>query len=383
MIPRKITAKFLEILSLYPVVTILGPRQSGKTTLARNTLPHFSYANLENPEIRELAQTDPKVFLEAYPAPAIFDEIQRVPELLSWVQIKVDESDLKGQYVLTGSNQILLSESISQSLAGRTSILHLLPLSWEELDLAGYTFDKDTALVKGFLPRVWKDNLPPMRSYLDYFATYVERDVKHIMNIKNHAKFELFLKLLAGRVGQLINLHALSSDVGVSSVTLGEWLSVLEQSFIIFKVQPFYKNIGKRLVKTPKIYFYEPGLVAALLQIESPEQAARDPLMGNIFENLIVVELLKGQKNRDIFGSWTFLRDNSGHEIDLMWERTGKMHAIEIKAGQTWTSEWNKHIDWFTSLFSEPIPSWIIHPTDFLRKGITNPSHCARDIFGE
>ncbi len=383
MIPRKISGKLLELLKLYPIVTVLGPRQSGKTTLVRQILPDFSYANLENPETRDLAQTDPKAFFEIYPAPAILDEIQRVPQLLSWLQVKSDESGLKGQYVLTGSNQLKLSEAISQSLAGRTALLNLLPLSWEELAHAGFPFSRDRAIVKGFLPRIWKDSLPPTRSYLDYFSTYVERDVKQLLLVKDHSKFELFIKLLAGRVGQLLNLNALSGDIGVSSTTLADWLSVLEQAFVVFRLKPFYKNIGKRLVKTPKIYFYEPGLVSALLQIESPEQAARDPLMGNIFENQVVVELLKGQFNRDLTGNWSFYRDNSGREIDLIWERQGLVQAIEIKAGKTWTSEWSRQLSWFSELFPKAEPPWIIHPTEMTAKGITNPAQCARDILGE
>ncbi len=375
------SARLIESLKMYPVVTVLGPRQAGKTTLVRETLPDFTYANLEHPETREFAQSDPKGFLAAYPAPVILDEIQRVPELLSWIQVLSDESGKNGRYVLTGSNQPELSQSVSQSLAGRTALLTLLPLSLEELDTAGFRFSRDDAIVAGFLPRIRQNQLPPMRAYLDYFATYVERDVRQLLKVKDLSKFETFIKLLAGRVGQVANLHALSGDVGVSSTTLAEWISVLEASFVLFRLPSYYRNLGKRLVKAPKFYFYEPGLAAALLQIETPEQASRDPLMGNLFENITVVELLKGQLNRGLNGSWSYFRDNSGNEVDLIWERQRIPQPIEIKAGRTWTPEWTRKLEWFSSLAGEARTSWIVHPGDIRRIGVTNPVHCARDIF--
>ncbi|HQL33959.1 MAG TPA: ATP-binding protein [Treponemataceae bacterium] len=383
MIPRLMSARLLEALEKYPVVTVLGPRQAGKTTLVKETLPDFSYANLENPEIREFAQSDPKGFLAAYPSPVILDEIQRVPELLSWIQVISDESGLNGRYVLTGNNQPELSQSVSQSLAGRTALLTLLPLSWEELGNAGFKFDRDDAIVSGFLPRVWQNTLPPMRAYLDYFATYVERDVRQLLRVKDLSKFETFIKLLAGRIGQVANLHALGGDVGVSSTTLAEWISVLEASFVIFRLPSYHRNLGKRLVKSPKFFFYEPGLAAALLQIETPEQAGRDPLMGNLFENVVVVELLKGQLNRGLNGTWSYFRDNSGNEVDLIWERQRIPQPIEIKAGRTWTPEWTKRLEWFSALAGEARPSWVVHPGDVRRSGATDPAHCARDILDD
>lgn len=222
-----------------------------------------------------------------------------------------------------------------------------------------------------------------MRAYLDYFATYVERDVRQLLRVKDLSKFETFIKLLAGRIGQVANLHALGGDVGVSSTTLAKWISVLEASFVIFRLPSYHRNLGKRLVKSPKFFFYEPGLAAALLQIETPEQAGRDPLMGNLFENVVVVELLKGQLNRGLNGTWSYFRDNSGNEVDLIWERQRIPQPIEIKAGRTWTPEWTKRLEWFSALAGEERPSWVVHPGDVRRSGATDPAHCARDILDD
>ncbi len=367
MIPRLLQKRVQACLLQAPILTILGPRQAGKTTLVKSTLPNFNYANLENPETRQWASSDPRGFLKAYPAPAIFDEVQRVPQLLSWIQTEVDISNRKGQYVLTGSNQPELGASISQSLAGRTSLLTLYPLSWEELHSAGKSLDRDEALFTGFLPRVHQDRQEPHQAYLDYLVTYVERDVRQILKIKDILKFELFLKLLAGRVGQLLNLQSLAGDVGVSSTTLAEWISVLEASFIVFRLPPYHSNLGKRLVKTPKIYFVEPGLLAALLQIESPKQIARDPLLGPLFENMVVVEILKGLSNRGRFDSLSFYRDSHGHEVDLILERQRRPLPVEIKASRTYSSEFQKGLQYFSSLVPDARRSWIVYGGQELR----------------
>lgn len=383
MIPRRIEQRLMHALSHFPVLTILGPRQAGKTTLVRNVLPGFSYANLEQPEIRSFAQSDPKSFLLQYPAPAIFDEIQRVPGLLSWIQTLVDEHGGPGQYVLTGSNMPELGQAVSQSLAGRTALLTLYPLSLEELRLYGQEMDLDQVLVQGLLPRVHSDKLPWTQAYLDYCATYVERDVRQTLNIKNLARFETFLRLLAGRIGQLLNLHSLSGDVGVSSTTLAEWLSVLEASFVIFRLQPYHANLGKRLVKSPKVYFVEPGLAAALLQIETPAQMARDPLRGALFENLVVVEMLKGLQNRGLHHPLTFYRDHNGQEADLVLEVQRRPLPMEIKSARTWLPEWQKKLAHVQSLLPSALPGMLVYGGEERRGGLTIPAWIAQDMMGD
>jgi len=340
----------LERARTYPVVTVIGPRQAGKTTLVQSTFPDYTYVNLENPETRTFAQTDPQGFFSTWSEPLIIDEIQRVPELLSWIQVKVDAQRGNGLFILTGSNQSELGAVVSQSLAGRTSLLTLLPLSLEELSSFGAPLERDTCLVQGFLPRVHNEKQPPTQAYLDYLATYVERDLRQLINVKDLHRFETFLRLLAGRVGQILNLSALAADTGVSSTTLGSWLSVLEASFIVFRQTPFFSNTGKRLVKSPKIYFYESGLVSALLQVETPTQASRDPLLGGMFENMIVAEVKKCLFNRGRHDILSFYRDSSGLEVDLILEKQRIPYAFEIKASRTFSPDFLRSLRKFKSI---------------------------------
>ena len=262
----------------------------------------------------------------------------------------MDRENEPGHFILTGSNQPALGEAISQSLAGRTSIHHLLPLSLEELASEKLLGRRDEMLVKGFLPRLYDAAIHPGDLYSSYFATYVERDVRRLINVKDIAKFETFIRLLAGRVGQLVNLSSLAGDVGVSSVTLGGWLSALEASFVVLRLHPNHANLGKRLVKTPKIYFTEPGLLAWLLQIDTPEQVSRDPLLGAIFENMVVIEATKAAYNRGAHPQLSFYRDKSGLEIDLIREYQRQPFAMEIKAGSTFISEMIKPLRQFRLL---------------------------------
>jgi len=334
----------------FPVVTLLGPRQSGKTTLVRALFPDYVYINLENPQTRTFFKEDPRSLLHDGKTRIIIDEAQREPEILSWIQIFVDEENEPGRFILTGSNQPALGEAISQSLAGRTSVHYLLPLSMEELKSVQRIDERDNMLFKGFLPRLYQASMHPGDLYSAYFATYVERDVRRLINIKDLSKFEAFIRLLAGRVGQLVNLSSLGGDVGVSSTTLGGWLSALEASFVVIRLHPYHANIGKRLVKTPKLYFTEPGLLAWLLQIESPEQLGRDPLLGGIFENLVIVEAFKSAYNRGIPPHFSFYRDKSGLEVDLIREYQRQPFAMEIKAGKTFVPEMLKHLQHYRSL---------------------------------
>ncbi len=269
----------------YPVITITGPRQSGKTTLARNTFTEKPYANLENPVTRQFAEEDPLAFLGQYPQGAIIDEIQRVPELLSYIQVIVDERRENSLFVLTGSQQFELMHGITQSLAGRTALLKLLPLSIAEL-ATHFSPGVDEMLFKGFYPRIYDQDIAPDQAYGDYFETYVERDLRQLVNVKNLSLFQRFVKLCAGRCGQLLNLNSLANDTGISHSTAREWMTVLEASYIVFLLQPFHANIGKRLVKSPKIYFYDVGLASWLLGIEEQRQIATHPLRGGLFENM-------------------------------------------------------------------------------------------------
>ena len=325
----------------YPVVTIFGPRQSGKTTIVRSAFPKYDYINLEDRESRELAATDPKAFFENHPPPVILDEIQHVPELASTVQVLVDEQRHDtGRFILTGSHQPLLAETVSQSLAGRTAILDLYPPAISELGELARKTTTDTLIYRGFMPELWRDrDLDPTSWYRNYFRTYVERDVRKLVNVRNTILFEKFVTLLAGRVGQVANLHALAGEVGVSSTTLGEWLAILESSFLVFRLPPCVSNINKRLVKSPKVYFAEVGLAVYLLGLETPAQVTRDPLRGNLFENMVVADALKQRANLGKEPRLSFLRTGSGFEVDLIASGGGEVRPIEIKSSMTWYSD--------------------------------------------
>jgi uncharacterized protein len=281
MLPRDLAPELIRSSSMFPSITLTGPRQSGKTTLVKACFPDHTYCNLENPELRALAENDPRAFFHIHKTPMIIDEVQRVPDLLSWIQVLSDENPQKGQYILTGSNQFQLNEALSQSLAGRTAVFNLLPFSLSEMQpFDPETEQKETAIVNGFLPRRYHDRIPAKLVYANYFSTYVERDVRLMINIRNLSQFENFIRLLAGRIGQIVNLSALSNDIGVSSVTLSTWLSILEASYIIYRLPPYHSNMRKRITKSPKLYFVETGLAAWLLGIETPDQCLRDPLLG-------------------------------------------------------------------------------------------------------
>lgn len=362
MIPRHMADTLQTAATQFPVVTLTGPRQSGKTTLVRALFADHTYTNLEDPELRLLATEDPKEFLKRYAAPVIIDEVQRVPELLSYVQVQVDaDPGQKGQYILTGSQQLNLRASIAQSLAGRTAVLRLLPLSLAELRHTGIELDRDEAIFRGFMPRHYQEAIPPATLYRSYYETYVERDVRQLINLQKLQAFELFLKLLAGRIGQVVNLHSLQGDVGVSSTTLSEWLSVLEASYIIFRLPPYFENFGKRFLKSPKLYFTEVGLVAYLLEIRETAHVARDPLLGGLFENLVVLEALKARYNAGLDANLYYARDQRGFEIDLIKSDHRRLTPIEIKAARTFHPDFIANLDKFRT-FSETIePGAVIY----------------------
>ena len=365
MIQREIQQQLLKLAAMYPVVTITGPRQSGKTTLAKMTFPQYRYVSLENFDIRQMAEADPRGFLKSYAPPVIFDEIQRVPKLLSFIQTAVDEDKSYGQYILTGSHQPALGAGVSQSLAGRTGILQLLPLSISEMTASGITLERDQYLYSGFMPRLYDTTLDPKNLYRDYFSTYVEKDVRQMLNIKDLSQFETLVKLLAGRVGQLVNMASLAGDVGVSSQTLAQWLSVLEASFIVFQLPGYYENFGKRLIKSKKLYFTEVGLATWLLGINSPEQVARDPLFGGLFENMVVIEALKQRFNTGETAELYFIRDSQGLEADLLFRKNNQtLIPVEIKGGMTWNKDFCKNLLKFRKLSEKFQPGFVIYSGD-------------------
>ena len=362
MITRAIEKELRTQLKEFPIVTVLGPRQAGKTTLVQSTLTDYDYVTLEDPETRTIAQEDPKAFLSKHRHRVIFDEIQRAPHLLSYLQGIVDEEKTNGQFVLTGSHQLELREAVAQSLAGRTGMLHLLPLSIAELSDAGLNFNSfESYLYQGFLPRVYDQNQRPHTAYASYYQTYVERDVPQLIQLKDASLFEKFIKLLAGRVGQLINYNSLSSDVGTDSKTIKRWLSILEASFIVFKLSPYFENFGKRVIKSPKYYFTDTGLLSYLLGIEKPEQVGRDPLVGNLFENLVVLEALKARYNQGLSPNLYFFRDSNGNEIDLLQLSGRELTGIEIKSSATYHASFKNGLIYFNQKVAPLARSYLIY----------------------
>ncbi len=344
MIEREITGRLKALFEQYPFVTVTGPRQSGKTTLCRAAFPSLQYVNLEAPDERDFAESDPRGFLARLGDGAIIDEVQYVPGLLSYLQVLADERRRNGLFVLTGSEQFPLSEAIGQSLAGRTALLRLLPLSLRERRRADPSDAIDDLIYSGFYPRILDQGLNPRQALRDYFETYVERDVRRLGGIRNLSAFRVFVRLCAGRLGQLVNLSSLGSDAGVSHTTAREWLTILERSYIAFQLPPFHANIRKRLVRSPKLYFHDVGLASYLLGIESPQQVATHPLRGALFENVVITEALKHRFNRGEQPNLSFFRDLTGLECDLVYETGHGINAIEAKSGATVAS------DYFTSL---------------------------------
>jgi predicted AAA+ superfamily ATPase len=350
---RDLEAELIEMAANYPIVTLLGPRQSGKTTLVRKVFPQKPYVTLEDPDERSLASSDPKGFLQRFPEGAILDEIQRLPVLLSFLQSTADSTENKGLFILTGSHQLSLHASISQSLAGRTAVLRLLPFDIRELKRANQELSLHEYIYYGMYPRIYKDKLNPTKFYRDYVQTYVERDVRQMVNVKDLILFQQFLKLCAGRIGQIFNSQSLSNDLGVSNHTVSNWLSILEASFLIFRLPPYFENFGKRLIKSPKLYFTDTGLACYLLDIVSTQQVARDPLLGSLVENLVLSEFIKYRLNAGFEPGCYFYRDSNQHEIDLLFKTGHKLIPIEIKAGQTFHSQFIKNLEYFKHLVGD------------------------------
>jgi len=336
MIPRT-AAGLLETLARgFPIVSLTGPRQSGKTTLARKAFPRLAYISLELPQERTWATDDPIGFLDRFPNGVILDEIQLCPELFSHLQVRADAARRMGMYVITGSQQFGLNERITQSLAGRVGAVSLLPLSIAELTTARLVpANLDLMLYRGLYPALYDRDIAPTLLLANYVNTYLERDVRQIQAVRDLALFQRFLRLCAGRTGQLLNTASLASDAGVSTATVRGWLSILQASYIITLLPPYHANLGKRLVKSPKLYFLDVGLAAHLIGIQDPGQVATHPLRGALFETLVVGEFLKDRFNRGLPADLFFWRDNHGHEVDLLRQKGARVDTIEIKAGAT------------------------------------------------
>jgi len=361
MIPRALEKELRAEAKAYPIVTVMGPRQSGKTTLVRNTFKRKPYVNLEAPDMRYLAESDPRGFLSEYPGGAILDEIQRVPELLSYIQVIVDETKTPGMFILTGSHQLQLHEAISQSLAGRTALLTLLPLSIAELNKSNLEnknkISDDGYLYQGFYPRIYDSDLNPTKAYRGYFQTYIERDVRLLINVKDLTTFQKFIKLCAGRIGQVLNMNGLSNEVGVSGHTIKHWLSILEASYVVVMLQPYFENLGKRVIKSPKLYFTDVGLATYLLDIENLTQIKRDPLRGNLFENMVVLELMKKRLNQGFDHKLYYYRDSQQNEVDVIYKTSNQLVPIEIKSSKTFNARFTKNLDFFENLVGERCPN--------------------------
>jgi len=352
MIDRSLSKKLMSMTKVFPVITLTGPRQSGKTTLVRWLFPNYEYINLENLNDLYAVQEDPLRFLKAYSSKGlIVDETQKLPELFSYLQGIVDESKQMGKFILTGSQNFLLLEKITQSLAGRVAVLHLMPFGLSELDQAGHAQESlDKTLFTGFYPVLHDRDIQPQDYYSSYIQTYIDRDVRSIKNIGNLSIFQRFIKLCAGRTGQLINFSSIGSELGINYKTVSSWISILEAGFIVYLLKPHYKNFNKRLVKQSKLYFFDTGLLCSLLDIQSPVQLNSHYLRGSIFESFIVMEYIKMRYHKGLVPNAFFWRDNTGHEIDLLLEEGENFKAIEIKSGETINSDFFKGLKYFGNL---------------------------------
>ena len=375
MIYRKLTATLQRLAKTFPVIAITGPRQSGKTTLAKAVFADKPYITLEDPAERAFAFEDAKGFLHRFRDGAIFDEAQRWPDLFSYLQGMVDEESIPGKFILTGSQQFGLLAGVSQSLAGRVGMTALLPLSISELPAASQSSQSlDTLIIKGSYPALHVRDISPADWFASYIATYIERDIRQVLRVHDLSVFQRFVRLCAGRNGQLLNLNALAGETGVSQKTARSWLSVLESSYIVHLLPPYFRNFGKRLVKTPKLYFLDQGLACWLLGIRSHEHLALHPMRGAIFESFIISEFLKSRYNRGLPPDLYFWRDNNGLEADIVFERGTKLQPVEIKSGQTITGD-SIRAGLKAARFAgeEALQPWLIYGGDdsYERNGVT------------
>lgn len=365
MIIRELTPHILRLANYFPALSITGPRQSGKTTLAKQSFPTYAYVNFEDLDVRRTVREDPRAFLKSFnDGPGvILDEIQQVPELFSYLQVFIDEHHKPGFYILSGSQNFLLLESITQSLAGRVAIVTLLPPSTTELKNAGLLSDDvQKSMLRGWYPAINAQDIPIAAWYSGYITTYLERDVRSVKNVVNLALFQRFLQLCAGRIGQILNITSLANDCEISVPTARGWLSILEASYIVFFLHPHYKNFSKRLIKSPKIYFYDSGLACHLLGIKSVEELNTHYLRGGLFESMVIADIIKQQTNRVERPSCFFWRDMTGHEVDCLIERGQYLFPIEIKSGMTLNQNFFDGLNFWNKLAQEdPKNSFIIY----------------------
>ena len=342
IVPRKILPHLQKMIGQFPVVSLTGPRQSGKTTLLTSAFPHFRYFNLERPDHRMLVSEDPVGFLQGQGPGIIFDEAQNFPELFSYIQVVSDQRKTPGQYILSGSQSFLMNQKISQSLAGRVHVSHLLPYQIQEIGLAN---DLPQTIYNGFYPRLHQMKINASDFFPSYIQTYIERDIRTLRSIENLGAFTRFMSLCAGRIGQVLNLSSLANDAGIAVNTVKAWLSLLEASFVVFLLQPWYKNFNKRIIKSPKLYFYDTGLACSLLRIGDPQQISTHYLYGALFENLVVADIAKQFHHAGMMLQLYYWRESNGVEIDCIVEcQNGKTLAIEIKAGKTFNKDFLKNL---------------------------------------
>ena len=351
-IPRIMAEAIVEASEYFPVVTLTGPRQSGKSTLFRHLYGDLPYYSMEDPDVREFVKLDPKGFLSQFEKGVIIDEVQRMPELLSYIQGIVD-ADPQKKFYLTGNSQFSLLQSVTQSLAGRSAIFELLPLSLREIADIGGDESVDTLMYKGFYPAIWSGKNIPRLMYPHYVMNYVERDVRNILEIKNLDTFQRFIRLCAARIGSIFNASELSNELGVAVNTVNSWMSVLQASYLIFLLPPFYTNTRKRLTKSPKIYFTDCGLASYLLDIDSPQTMNRDKMRGHLFENMVIVDFMKRLYNGGRNGGMYFYRDSNGNEVDLLVKKGSRYDCYEIKSAATFHPEFAKGLKRFEEAFPE------------------------------
>ena len=359
-VKRLISEKVMEVQKYYPVTTITGPRQSGKTSLCRHLFPEYPYVNLEDLIMRGRAVADPTGFVDSLGQTAVIDEVQNVPEILSMIQVRVDEDPTK-RFILTGSSNFSLLHRMTQSLAGRTALFTLLPFSFPEMTESEKDVPTWRLLSRGQYPGILVNGIPDRIFYSNYYTTYVERDVRDLMRLKNIIKFDTFVRLLAARTGSEFNASQIAKEAGVSAPTISEWLSILETSYIIFRLQPYNANISKQLTKMPKVYFYDTGFLCYLLGVESEAQYESSTLRGAIFENMAVSELMKGQFNQGRIPDISFYRERSGKEVDAMVREGGKIRLYEVKAGSTFKPEYMTNMNHVASLLPGEVTKSVIY----------------------
>ncbi|MFD2288365.1 DUF4143 domain-containing protein [Pedobacter petrophilus] len=350
MIQRIGKNKLKQLASKFRVVAVVGPRQSGKTTICKITFPRKPYVSLENPDVADFAISDPNGFLRQFKNGAILDEVQKLPHLFSYIQQIVDENNKAGFFILSGSNNFLMQESISQTLAGRVAYLHLLPCSLKELKTAKLLSGYENHIFNGGYPEPLYKKITATDWYPNYINTYIERDVRQLKNITNLALFMKFLRLCAGRTGQILNMQSLGNDCGIDAKTVQAWLYILESSYIIYLLKPFYNNYNKRIIKAPKLYFYDTGVACSLLGLQNKEQLAFHPSIGALFENMVIIDLLKQRLNKGLQDNLYYWRDKTGNELDVLLDTATAVTAIEIKAGATMNTDYQKGLLYFKSV---------------------------------